>query len=87
MAPALRMTSVDTGPTLQEGKGMARSASHSRLGQGLVAGQVALAQFLKICAGENPNRVKIRAPASLRRKVRNRCASTLLASCRINAAG
>ena len=51
MAPALRMTRVDTGPTLQEGKGMARSASHSRLGQGLVAGQVALALFLMIGAG------------------------------------
>ena len=51
IAPALRMTRMDTGPTLQEGKGMARSASHSRLGQGLVAGQVALALFLMIGAG------------------------------------
>ncbi len=51
IAPALRMTSVGTALTLQEGKGMARSASHSRLGQGLVAGQVAVALFLMIGAG------------------------------------
>ena len=51
IAPALRMTRVDTGPTLQEGKGMARSAAHGRLGQVLVAGQVALALFLMIGAG------------------------------------
>ena len=51
IAPALRMTRVDTGPTLQEGKGMARSAAHGRLGQALVAGQVALALFLMIGAG------------------------------------
>jgi predicted permease len=51
LAPALRMTRFDVAPSLREGKGTARSQSHSRLGQGLVAGQVALALFLMIGAG------------------------------------
>jgi predicted permease len=51
IAPALRMTKVDVGPSLKEGKGTARTQSHSRLGQALVAGQVALALFLLIGAG------------------------------------
>jgi predicted permease len=51
IAPALRMTKVDLGPSLKEGKGTARAQSHSRLGQALVAGQVALALFLLIGAG------------------------------------
>lgn len=51
LAPALRMTRVDQAPSLREGKGMARSRTRSRLGQVLVAGQVALALFLMIGAG------------------------------------
>jgi predicted permease len=51
LAPALRMTRVDLAPSLREGKGMARSQTRSRLGQVLVAGQVALALFLMIGAG------------------------------------
>jgi predicted permease len=51
IAPALRLTRVDVGPSLKEGKGTARSQSHSRLGQVLVAGQVALALILMIGAG------------------------------------
>ena len=51
LAPALRMTRLDVAPSLKEGKGTARSQSHSRLGQALVAGQVALALFLMIGAG------------------------------------
>jgi macrolide transport system ATP-binding/permease protein len=51
LAPALRMTHVDLAPSLREGKGTARSQTHSRLGQLLVAGQVALALFLMIGAG------------------------------------
>ena len=51
LAPALRMTHLDLAPSLKEGKGTARSQSHSRLGQALVAGQVALALFLMIGAG------------------------------------
>ena len=51
LAPALRMTHVDLAPSLKEGKGTARSQSRSRLGQLLVAGQVALALFLMIGAG------------------------------------
>ena len=51
LAPALRMTRVDLAPSLREGKGMARSQTRSRLGQMLVAGQVALALFLMIGAG------------------------------------
>ncbi len=49
--PSLRMTKADAGPALQEGKGLARTQSHGRLGQLLVAGQVALAFFLVIGAG------------------------------------
>jgi predicted permease len=44
--PALQMTRIDAGPSLKEGKGVARSQSHSRVGQALVAGQVAVAFFL-----------------------------------------
>jgi predicted permease len=51
IAPALRMTRTDVGPSLKEGKGMARSQSRSLFGQSLVAGQVALALFLMIGAG------------------------------------
>jgi predicted permease len=51
LVPALRMTRVDLGPSLREGKGTARSQTRSRLGQVLVAGQVALALFLMIGAG------------------------------------
>jgi predicted permease len=51
LAPALRMTHVDLAPSLREGKGTARSQTRSRLGQLLVAGQVALALFLMIGAG------------------------------------
>ncbi len=49
--PALQMTRIDAGPSLKEGKGVARSRSHSRLGQMLVAGQVAVAFFLIAGAG------------------------------------
>jgi predicted permease len=49
--PALQMTRIDAGPSLKEGKGVARSRSHSRLGQALVAGQVAVAFFLIAGAG------------------------------------
>lgn len=51
IAPALRLTRADVGPSLKEGKGTARSQSRSRLGQALVAVQVALALFLMIGAG------------------------------------
>jgi predicted permease len=51
LAPALRMTHLDLAPSLREGKGTARSQTRSRLGQFLVAGQVALALFLMIGAG------------------------------------
>jgi predicted permease len=51
IAPALRMTRADIGPSLKEGKGMARSQSRSLLGHALVAGQVGLALFLMIGAG------------------------------------
>jgi len=51
LAPALRMTHLDLAPSLREGKGTARSQTRSRLGQLLVAGQVALALFLMIGAG------------------------------------
>ncbi|MGA8599662.1 MAG: ABC transporter permease [Bryobacteraceae bacterium] len=49
--PAMQMTRVDAGPSLKEGKGLARTQSNSRLGQILVAAQVALAFFLVIGAG------------------------------------
>jgi hypothetical protein len=49
--PALRMTRIDAGPSLKEGKGIARSQSHSRVGQVLVAAQVAVAFFLIAGAG------------------------------------
>ncbi len=49
--PAWRMTKVDAGPSLKEGKGLARTQSNSRLGQLLVAAQVALAFLLVIGAG------------------------------------
>jgi predicted permease len=49
--PALQMTRIDAGPSLKEGKGVARSRSHSRWGQILVAGQVAVAFFLIAGAG------------------------------------
>ena len=49
--PALQMTRIDAGPSLKEGKGVARSRSHSRVGQALVAGQVAVAFFLISGAG------------------------------------
>jgi predicted permease len=51
IVPALRMTKVDLGPSLKEGKGMARASSRGWLGQALVAGQVAVALFLTIGAG------------------------------------
>src|ERR1700689_2701574 len=51
LAPALGMTHLDLAPSLREGKGTARSQTRSRLGQLLVAGQVALALFLMIGAG------------------------------------
>jgi len=51
IVPALRMTRVDLGPSLKEGKGTARGQSRSRLGRMLVAAQVALAMFLMIGAG------------------------------------
>jgi len=51
LVPALRITHVDLAPSLREGKGTARSQARSRLGQALVAGQVALALFLMIGAG------------------------------------
>ncbi len=50
ITPALRMTRVGAGLSLKEGKGLARSQSHGRLGSMLVAGQVALAFFLVIAA-------------------------------------
>ena len=51
LVPALRMTKVDLGPSLKEGKGLARSTSRGWLGQALVAGQVALALVLMIGTG------------------------------------
>ena len=55
--PALQMTRIDAGPSLKEGKGVARSRSHSRWGQILVAGQVAVAFFLIAGAGFEKERV------------------------------
>jgi predicted permease len=51
IVPALQMTRIDAGPSLKEGKGVARSRSHSRVGQALAAGQVAVAFFLIAGAG------------------------------------
>jgi predicted permease len=48
--PALRMTRIDVGPALKEGKGAGTSKSRSRIGHILVSGQVALALFLTISA-------------------------------------
>ncbi len=48
--PALRMTRIDVGPALKEGKGAGTSKSRSRIGHVLVSGQVALALFLTISA-------------------------------------
>ena len=50
IVPAMRMSRVDLGSSLKEGKGLARAQSHGRLGSILVAGQVALALFLIIGA-------------------------------------
>ena len=50
IAPALRMSTGNTGSALREGKGLTRSQSHGRLGSLLVAGQVSLAFFLLIGA-------------------------------------
>jgi predicted permease len=49
--PALRLTRVDVGPALKEGKGTGSSRSRSTIGHVLVAAQVALALFLTISAG------------------------------------
>ncbi|HEV8039498.1 MAG TPA: ABC transporter permease [Bryobacteraceae bacterium] len=49
--PALRMTRIDVGPALKEGKGTGTSKSRSRIGHALVSAQVALALFLTISAG------------------------------------
>ena len=51
LAPALRMTRVELGPALKEGKGTASASPRNRVAMGLVAGQVALALFLTISAG------------------------------------
>jgi predicted permease len=51
IAPALSMSRVDAGPALKGGRGATSSRSHNRLGQALVAAQVALALFLMIGAG------------------------------------
>jgi len=48
--PALRMTRIDVGPALKEGKGAGTSKSRSRIGHALVSAQVALALFLTISA-------------------------------------
>jgi predicted permease len=48
--PALRMTRIDVGPALKEGRGAGTSKSRSRIGHVLVSGQVALALFLTITA-------------------------------------
>jgi predicted permease len=48
--PALRMTRIDVGPALKEGKGTGTSKSRSRIGHALVSAQVALALFLTISA-------------------------------------
>ena len=51
IVPALRATSTDESISVQEGKGLARSNSKSRLGQILISAQVGLALFLMIGAG------------------------------------
>ncbi len=51
IVPAMRMSRVDLGSSLKEGKGLARAPSHGRLSSILVAGQVGLAFFLIIGAG------------------------------------
>ncbi len=48
--PALRMTRIDVGPALKEGKGAGTSKSRSRIGHVLVSAQVGLALFLTISA-------------------------------------
>ena len=50
IAPALRMSTGNTGSALREGKGLTRSQSSGRLGSLLVAGQVSLAFFLLVGA-------------------------------------
>ena len=50
IAPALRMSTGQTGSALREGKGLTRSQSQCRLGSLLVAGQVSLAFLLLIGA-------------------------------------
>jgi predicted permease len=50
IAPALRMSTGNTGLALREGKGLTRSQSSGRLGSLLVAGQVSLAFFLLVGA-------------------------------------
>ncbi len=51
IAPALRMSGLEPGAALKERTGMGAGHSRSRLGQALVAGQVAMALFLMIGAG------------------------------------
>jgi predicted permease len=51
IAPALRMTRVDPGPSLKDRGAQTASRGQNRLGQVLIAGQVALALFLMIGAG------------------------------------
>jgi predicted permease len=48
--PAMRMSRVDLGSSLKEGKGLARTQAHGRLSSILVAAQVAVAFFLIIGA-------------------------------------
>lgn len=49
--PAWRMTRIDAGPALKEGKGAAREAGSGWLGQAIVSAQVALALLLLVGAG------------------------------------
>jgi predicted permease len=49
--PAFRLTQPSLAATLAEGKGSAKTQSRSLLGHSLVAGQVALALILLVCAG------------------------------------
>jgi predicted permease len=50
LLPAFRMTGIDVGPALKEGKGTGTSKSRSRMAHLLVSAQVALALFLTISA-------------------------------------
>ena len=50
-APALKATRLELTPTLKEGRGGGVALARSRLGQGLIVGQIALSILLLVAAG------------------------------------